>query len=71
MKIDLGKVFLENITYYWKNKIIFEKERPHEILSVRTHTQAMHTHAYCMRMYARACIHMHKLAYIARILETI
>ena len=28
MKIDLRKVFVENITYFWKNKSIFGKERP-------------------------------------------
>ena len=28
MKIDLRKVFVENITYFWKNESIFGKERP-------------------------------------------
>ena len=28
MKIDLRKVFMENITYFWKHKSIFGKERP-------------------------------------------
>ena len=27
MKIDLKKVFMESITYFWKNKTIFGKER--------------------------------------------
>ena len=49
MKIELRKVFVENITYFWKNKTIFGKERPWETLSV--HTQ-MRTHAYCNCKYA-------------------
>ena len=56
MKIELRKVFVENITYFWKNKTIFGKERPWETLSVhthmRTHTKAMRTHAYCNYKYA-------------------
>ena len=28
IKIDLWKVFMENVTYFWKHKTIFGKERP-------------------------------------------
>ena len=55
MKIDLRKLFVENITYFWKNKIIFGKEKLQETLDwvyaytrMRTHTHAMRKHAYGM-----------------------
>ena len=58
MKIELRKVFVENKTYFWKNKTIFGKERPWETLSVHTHmrtnTKAMRTHAYCNYKYANS-----------------
>ena len=42
MKIDLRKVFVENITYFWKNNTIFGKERLLETLEcvhAYTHTR--------------------------------
>ena len=45
MKIELRKVFVENITYFWKNKTIFGKEKPWETLSVHMHT------CICVRMF--------------------
>ena len=62
VKIDSRKVFMENITYFWKNKIISGKERS---LKTRMHT---HTQSMCMLM---ACAPMHEHAYEARVLETI
>ena len=58
-KIDLRKVFVENITYFWKNKTIFGKDRPRETLSVRTHTcVCVHTLKPCVHMLTTyACIH--------------
>ena len=63
MKIDLRKLFVENITYFWKNKIIFGKEKLQETLDwgyayerMRTHTHAMRKHAYGMHTHARACV---------------
>ena len=65
MKIDLRKVFVENITYFWKNNTIFGKERLLETLEcvhaythTHTHTHAMHTHAYGMCTHPWACVHM-------------
>ena len=63
MKIDLRKLFVENITYFWKNKIIFGKEKLQETLDwgyayarMRTHTHAMRKHAYGMHTHAQACV---------------
>ena len=51
MNIELRKVFVENITYFWKNKTIFGKERPWETLSVHTHTRiCIRTLKPCIRM---------------------
>ena len=43
MKIDLRKVCVENITFFWKNKTIFGKERPLETLNTCIHAYA-YTH---------------------------
>ena len=70
MKIDLRKVFMENITYFSKNKTIFRKERPRETLSVCTHTHV------CVRI-VKPCVHMltisaciHRHAYATKVIET-
>ena len=64
MKIDLRKVLMENIIYFWKNKTIFEKERPLETLKCAhaythmcMHTQVMCTPTYGMCTHTRACVH--------------
>ena len=61
MKIDLRKVFVENITCFWKNKIIFGRERlrgtlkcAHAYMCMRTQTHSMPTHVYGMHTYVRA-----------------
>ena len=41
---------MENINYFWKNKLIFEKERLLETLSVCMHTLV------CVHML-KACVH--------------
>ena len=70
MKIDLRKVFMENITYFSKNKTIFIKERPRETLSVCTHKHV------CVRV-VKPCVHMlticacmHGHAYATKVIET-
>ena len=65
VKIDLRKVFLENITYFWKNKTIFgkKKEWPQETLIV-----CMHTHI-CVRMLT-TCARMYRHTYVARVPKT-
>ena len=60
MKIDLRKVFVENITYFWKRKAVGNSKCAHAYTRMRTHTQAMFTHAYCM----------HGHAYTTRVPET-
>ena len=70
MKIDLKKVFVENITYFWKNKNIFGKERPQETLSVHTHTCVCicTLKPYICMLIAWA--HMHGHVYATRVPKT-
>ena len=71
MKIDLREVFVENITYFWKKKTIFGKERIWETLGVRTHTHVcVHIVKPCVHMLT-TCVCMHGYAYEARVIETI
>ena len=56
MKIDLKKVFVENITYFWKRKAVGNPKCAHAYTRMRMHTQAIRTRAYCMSTHARACV---------------
>ena len=66
MKIDLRNVFVENITYFWKNKTIFGKEMLQEILecayayriSVRTLKPCVCI-AYCFVLYISCILFAH------------
>ena len=49
MKIDLMKVFVENLTYFWKT--IFGKERLLETLECAHAYTCMHTHTQAMRIW--------------------
>ena len=76
MKIDLRKVFVENITYFYKNKTIFGKERPWKPWILQTHTCVyVHTLKLCACMLT-ACARIHHAhAYMgmhmyARVLKT-
>ena len=44
LKIDLRKVFMKNIAYYWKNKTIFGKETSLETLKCAHAYTCMCTH---------------------------
>ena len=68
MKIDLRKVFIENITYFWKIKATKTLGHTYVYTSMSTHAQDLRTHASCMRTkhaYAYTCMRMH-----ARVSET-
>ena len=45
-------LLLEEINYFWKRKAAGNPKCVHVYMCMHTHTQAMRTHAYGMRMHA-------------------
>ena len=61
MKIDLRKVFMENIIIFWNIKLFLERKatkilrHAHTYTCMRTHAQALRTHAHYMYAHTQAC----------------